>query len=143
LLCAFAHRFDSAVGGGKMHWYTRPNLIKLSVFLSWLAGLMLAPQLGAQSSTNVVVAFSTTNPTPLNLGFAGFTTELLGTGVEYGDTNMQQVAAKLSPGWLLYPAGTTGDAFNWATGLTDSNWVNVIGLKEGPNNNASNRIGTP
>jgi hypothetical protein len=44
------------------------------------------PEIRAQS--NVVVAFTTTNSTPLNIGFAGFTTELLGTGIEYGDTNM-------------------------------------------------------
>lgn len=44
----------------------------------------------------------------------------------------------MSRGWLLFPAGTTGDAFNWQTGLTDSNWVNVIGQKQGPNSNASN-----
>jgi hypothetical protein len=107
-------------------------------WLILLTGLWLAPGIRAQTNTNVLVSFSTTNATPLNLGFAGFTTELLGTGIEYSDTNMQQFAALLSPGWLLYPAGTTGDAFNWATGLTDTNWVNVIGMKEGPNNNASN-----
>jgi len=100
--------------------------------------LRLTPEVRAQSSTNVVVAFGTTNATPLNPGFAGFTTELLGTGVEYGDTNMQQFAAKLSPGWVLFPAGTTGDAFNWSTGLTDSNWVHEIGVTAGPSNIASN-----
>ena len=51
------------------------------------------PEIRAQPSTNVVVSFSTTNATPLNLGFAGFTTEMLGMGMEYGDTNMQQFAA--------------------------------------------------
>ncbi len=34
----------------------------------------------AQTNTNVVVSFSTTNSTPLNVGFAGFTTEILGKG---------------------------------------------------------------
>ena len=100
--------------------------------------LLFTSRIHAQTNTNVMVAFFTTNSMPLNSGFAGFTTELLGTGVEYGDTNMQHLAAKLSPGWLLFPAGTTGDAFNWATGLTDTNWVNEIGQKEGPGNNASN-----
>jgi hypothetical protein len=98
----------------------------------------LTPEIRAQTSTNVEVAFATTNATSLNLGFAGFTTELLGKGEEYGDTNMQRYAAMLSPGWLLFPAGTTGDAFNWQTGLTDTNWVNTIGLMQGPNSNASN-----
>jgi hypothetical protein len=103
------------------------------------AGLPLIPQTQAQPNTNlVVVAFNTTNSTRLNQGFAGFTTELLGTGIEYGDTNMQHFAAMLSPGWLLFPAGTTGDAFDWSTGLTVSNWVDEIGMREGPNSNASN-----
>jgi hypothetical protein len=90
----------------------------------------------AQSSTNVVVASTTANSTPLNLGYAGFTTELLGTGIEFGDTNMQRLASMLSPGWLLYPAGTTGDAFQWSSGLTVQSWVAQIGATG--NNIASN-----
>jgi hypothetical protein len=109
-----------------------------AVLLALAGWLWLVPELPAQSSTNVVVAFTTTNATLLNPGFAGFTTELLGRGEEYGDTNMQHFAAMLSPGWLLFPAGTTGDAFNWQTGLTDTNWVNVIGQRQGPNSSASN-----
>jgi len=73
------------------------------------AGFWFLPEIPAQSDTNVVVAFTTTNATPLNLGFAGFTTELLGGGEEYGDTNLRRYAAMLSPGWLLFPAGTTGE----------------------------------
>src|ERR1035438_61697 len=109
------------------------RLVSLGV-LAWAR----SPAELAAAQTNVVIAFTTTNATPLNIGYAGFTTELLGTGIEYGDTNMQQFAAQLSPGWLLFPAGTTGDAFNWATGLTESNWINEIGLREGPNHNLSN-----
>jgi hypothetical protein len=105
-------------------------LLLLSAFVPWPAA--------ADSTTNVVVCFSATNATPLNTGFAGFTTELLGTGVEYNDTNMQRYAAMLSPGWLLFPAGTTGDAFNWQTGLTDTNWVSTIGARTPANNNTSN-----
>jgi hypothetical protein len=108
------------------------------IVLQLSACFRFTPEIRAQSNTNVVVAFTTTNTTPLNMGFAGFTTELLGTGIEYGDTNMQHSAAMLSPGWLLFPAGTTGDAFNWQTGLTDTNWVNTIGMMEGSNNPASN-----
>jgi hypothetical protein len=92
-----------------------------------MAGLGLAPGIQAQTSTKVTVAFTTASATPLNPGFAGFTTELLGTGVEFGDTNMQELASSLSPGWLLFPAGETGDAFNWATGLTVQSWVNQFG----------------
>jgi len=98
-----------------------------AVLLLLLTGFCLTPRLRAQTNTNVVVAFSTANPSPLHQGFAGFTTELLGTGVEYGDTNMQQLAATLSPGWVLFPGGTTADAFSWSTGMTDQSWINVIG----------------
>jgi hypothetical protein len=99
-----------------------PGLRPGKILSALAASALLALPAGAQ--TNVAVCFSTTNATPLNQGFAGFTTELLGTGVEYGDTNLQRYAAMLSPGWLLFPAGETGDAFNWATGMTDTNWAN-------------------
>jgi hypothetical protein len=35
------------------------------------AGFWFEPEIRAQSNTNVVVSFATTNATPLNLGFAG------------------------------------------------------------------------
>jgi hypothetical protein len=81
---------------------------------------------GAQSNAIVAVTFSTANATPLNLGFAGFATEMLNTGLEYDNTNFQQLAAALSPGWLRYPGGISDDAFNWANGLIMTNWINVI-----------------
>ncbi|HUC84822.1 MAG TPA: hypothetical protein VL970_06495 [Candidatus Acidoferrales bacterium] len=111
---------------------------RVAILLVVLQGLLLSRTSQAQAGTNVVISFTTTNFTALNVGFAGFTTELLGKGEEYGDTNMQHFAAMLSPGWLLFPAGTTGDAFNWQTGYTDTNWVKVIGLRENPGNSASN-----
>jgi hypothetical protein len=122
-------------------WLPNANVrMKTSIFTIWIfaVGLGRLPEIRAQTNTNVVVAFATTNSTPLNSGFAGFTTELLGTGVEYGDTNMQKFAAMLSPGWLLFPAGTTGDAFDWSTGLTDTNWVYTVGMEQEPGSTASN-----
>ena len=76
----------------------------------------------AQTSSNVLVSFTTTNATPLNTGFAGFCTALQTSAVEYCDTNFQQMAATLSPGWLRYPGGSTEDAFAWTNGLTLTNW---------------------
>ena len=75
----------------------------------------------APAATNYVVAFTTTNSTPLNLGFAGFCTAIQTSAVEYGDTNFQAMAAALSPGWLRYPGGSTDDAFFWTNGLTLTN----------------------
>jgi hypothetical protein len=77
-----------------------------AALLSLLAGLRLTPEIRAQTDTNVVVAaFTTTNSTPLNPGF---------------------IAASLSPAWLLFPAGTTGDAFDWSSGLTVQSWMDEI-----------------
>jgi hypothetical protein len=56
------------------------------VLLILSAGYWLAPQIRAQGSTNLAVSFTTTNATPLNLGFAGFTADLMTGGEEYGDT---------------------------------------------------------
>jgi hypothetical protein len=107
--------------------------LRLRCLAAGLAMLLAGP-VCAQSI--VPVDFTTTNAAPLNQGFAGFTTELLSTGVEYGDTNMQRVAAGLSPGWLLFPAGTTGDAFDWSSGVTSQSWVNVV-LANGNTNPAT------
>ena len=89
-------------------------------------GFCCARDLRAQSNLQVAVSFTTTNPTPLNLGFAGFAEEMLDTGLEYDNTNFQQIARTLSPGWLRYPSGISDDAFDWRTGMTSSNWINVI-----------------
>ena len=87
-------------------------------------GLGLLPQSRAQTNTNVVVvAFTTTNATPLNPGFAGFCTEMLASAVEYYDTNFQQITATLSPGWLRYPGGALEDAFAWTNGQTMTNMI--------------------
>jgi hypothetical protein len=98
-----------------------------AAWLVLLAGFWLGPEIRAQSGTNVTVAFSTTNTTPLNQGFAGFACEMLDTGLEFGNTNFQQFVTSLSPGWIRYPSGISDDAFNWTNGLTDTNWINVIG----------------
>lgn len=111
---------------------------RLIPLLILLAGFQLAPGLRADTNTNVVIAFTTSNAIPLTLGFAGYTTELLSKGEEYGDTNMQYYASMLQPGWLLFPAGTTGDAFDWQIGMTRTNWVATIGQFQGPNSDASN-----
>jgi len=95
-----------------------------SVLLVLMTGLWLTPEVRAQSSTKVIVAFSTANSTNLNPGFAGFNTAMLGTGVEYYDSNFQQMVSTLSPGRLRYPAGTRSDAFDWTNGLTLQSWVN-------------------
>lgn len=80
----------------------------------------------APAAPPVIVSFTTNNVTPLNLGFAGFAEEMLDSGLEYDNTNFQQLVSTLTPGWIRYPSGISDDAFDWRTGLTCSNWVNVI-----------------
>ena len=92
---------------------------------TWLAlsaSLWVTPEARAQTNTNVLVAFTTTNSTPLNSGFAGFCTAMQTSAVEYYDTNFQQITETLSPGWLRYPGGSVDDAFAWTNGLTLTNW---------------------
>ncbi|MGB7747664.1 MAG: hypothetical protein WBN75_10300 [Verrucomicrobiia bacterium] len=108
-------------------WLTNAEVcMKTSMITAWIfsVGLGLMPQIQAQANTNVVVvAFATTNSTPLNPGFAGFCTEMLASAVEYYDTNFQQITATLSPGWLRYPGGALEDAFEWTNGLTMTNVI--------------------
>ena len=94
-----------------------------AVFYSLLALLFLSAPARGQSSTNVMVAFTTSNAMPLNCGFSGFCTEMLTDAVEYYDTNFQAMTASLSPGWLRYPGGATEDAFAWTNGVTLTNWI--------------------
>ena len=92
------------------------------VSLATLAALLLLLPATTRAATNLIVAFTTTNSIPLNTGFGGFCTAMQTSAVEYYDTNFQQMAATLSPGWLRYPGGATEDAFAWTNGLTLTNW---------------------
>jgi hypothetical protein len=89
------------------------------------AGFWCALEIRAQSNTNVVVAFVTTNSTPLNPGFGGFNNGLK-NAVEYYDTNFQQMVTALSPGWLRFPAGTESEAFDWSSGQMVQAWIDVL-----------------
>jgi len=89
--------------------------------------LWLACGVRAQTNTNIVaVAFTTANPTPLHQGLGGFSTDMLDNGLDYGNAAFQQEATAVSPGWLRYPSGIADNAFNWKTGLTDTNWINTF-----------------
>lgn len=96
----------------------------LPFWLGLLSAAILQMAVHTKADTNVVVSFSTLNPTRLNAGFSGFNFELGRNGTEYYDTNLQQFAKTLSPGWLRYPGGSMDDAFDWTNGLELPNWVN-------------------
>lgn len=109
------------------------NYLPANLWLVLATIFYFSPESHAQIDTNVVISFTTTNATPLNLGFAGFATEMLDTGLEYDNTNFQALVQTLSPGWLRYPSGISDDAFNWSNGLTDTNWINNILAKQETN----------
>lgn len=69
----------------RMPCFSSQGVVILTLFTlaDWLAV--------AAAQTNVLVAFTTTKSTPLNLGVAGFTTELWSTGTKYGDISMQRL----------------------------------------------------
>jgi hypothetical protein len=127
------------MGGAKMSvvqelglaykWLSKADMRMRLCFLERLVlavCLGLVTEVGAQAVPPVIVSFTTSNATPLNLGFAGFAEEMLDTGLEYDNTNFQQLVSTLTPGWIRYPSGISDDAFDWRTGLTSTNWVNVI-----------------
>jgi len=96
-------------------------------------GVLCAPHARAQVSptavsSNVIVNFATTAPTPLNPGFNGFNSNLLNT-VEYYDTNFQGILKTLWPGWLRFPGGTGSEAFNWSSGEIVPAWATELGAK--------------
>ena len=96
----------------------------------WLVFLLvgwLAPAQPAFAKVTVTVAFATTNSTALHRGFSGFNTAFgVGNTMEYYDTNLQSVAATLSPGWLRYPAGTRSDVFAWTNGILVQPWIDSM-----------------
>jgi hypothetical protein len=112
---------------------------KFAVFLTCLLGLGLALESEAQSQTNVVVSFVTTNSTPLNPGFSGSNDDLK-NAVEYYDPNFQQMATTLSPGWLRFPAGTESEAFDWSSGQIVQAWSNALGKNSDQSNNLENTL---
>jgi hypothetical protein len=112
---------------------------KYAVLLIWLRGLGLALESEAQAQVDVVVSFVTTNSTPLNPGFGGFNNGLK-NAVEYYDTNFQQIAATLSPGWLRFPAGTESEAFDWSSGQMVQAWIDALSKNSDLSTNLENTL---
>ena len=86
-----------------------------------------------------MVSFVTTDSTPLNPGFAGFNNEIK-NAVEYYDTNFQQMAKTLSPGWLRFPAGTESEAFDWSSGQLVEAWINDLSKNSSLSNNLEHTL---
>jgi len=77
---------------------------------------------GAWAQVAATIDINSTQTTALNAGFSGFNYEAA-VPYEPFDYRFNAVAAQLSPGWIRYPAGIAGDAFNWQTGLMMPSWI--------------------
>ena len=104
--------------------------MKLSTRGSRLRRLGLAVALGIGMGTlplqaqMVTINVHTDEPHPLQQGFSGFNMNLFNNGTSYLDPAMTQLAEKVSPGWIRFPAGTADDDFDWKTGLTPPSMLN-------------------
>ena len=87
---------------------------------------MLVHPVFALTTSNLTIAVVTSNPTPLNQSFAGFATDLVNYGLESHNTNFQQKAVRLSPGWLRYPTGIQSDGFAWTNGEILTSMINAL-----------------
>src|SRR5580700_2841555 len=94
--------------------------------LHCLLSLLAVQPLFAQTASNLTIAYATTNPTPLNQGFAGFSTDLVDYGLESHNANFQQMVVPLSPGWLRYPSGIQSDGFAWTNGQILTNYISDL-----------------
>jgi hypothetical protein len=88
--------------------------------------LCIAGGIPAAAQTSATIDVDTTTTIPVNPKFSGFNAES-STPVEYWDYRFNAMAFQLNAGWLRYPAGTGGDAFNWQTGQDVSSWVAQFG----------------
>jgi hypothetical protein len=50
-------------------------------------------------------------------------------GVEYWDPKFLPYVISMKPGWLRFPGGTPGTAFNWQTGHMEASWLQEVGQK--------------
>ncbi|AHG93235.1 hypothetical protein J421_5700 (plasmid) [Gemmatirosa kalamazoonensis] len=104
----------------------------------------LAPPLAGPGAERVVRDSSTAGPatvsvfvgtrraTPLAPALAGYNVALMGVALTYTDRDLAAAARRLSPGWLRYPAGTRGEAFDWRTGRSHQAWVDAVTGTVGP-----------
>ena len=111
-----------------MHRFLRvmlPSLALLSV---------LAPSPGADAEWQARAAAPTAVQTavvdidlgvarPLAPNFSGFNVNPLWRPWVYRDTRIAAAARRFDAGWLRFPAGTAGDAFDWRTGLVRDEWI--------------------
>ena len=84
--------------------------------------LLLAACLPAAAQNTATIDIDTIKTIPVNPGFGGVNDEV-GTPIEFFDYRFNAMAARLNYGWVRFPGGVTGDAYNWRTGFEEPAWV--------------------
>jgi len=100
------------------------GIILRSVALSALA-LIAAQTLAAQDSATISI--DTRATTPIQRGFSGINDDL-GIPIEYWDANFNSLAKQVHYGWVRFPGGSSGDAYNWKTGEEEQAWFDQFAV---------------
>src|SRR6202521_4387029 len=87
--------------------------------ISWLFCAALLP-VAAQTPATIDIDITTTSP--ITPGFSGANSEI-GFPIEDWDYRFNSLAAQVGYGWLRFPGGKDGDAYDWQTGQEVAAWV--------------------
>ncbi|MFI5143104.1 MAG: hypothetical protein ACHQHM_03640 [Thermoanaerobaculales bacterium] len=86
----------------------------------------------ADEGAPATIDIDTTAPQPIQPGFSGINDDL-GFPVEYWDSKFNAIAAQISYGWIRFPGGSSGDAYDWQTGEEVQAWKDQFaGYTAGP-----------
>ncbi|SPE36191.1 conserved exported hypothetical protein [Candidatus Sulfopaludibacter sp. SbA6] len=86
------------------------------------AFLLVTLIIRATAQTSAMIDIDRAATTPVNPGFGGVNDEV-SDPIEYWDMRFNALAARLNYGWVRFPGGITGDAYNWRTGEEEPSWV--------------------
>ncbi|MBX9768767.1 MAG: hypothetical protein K2X47_15950, partial [Bdellovibrionales bacterium] len=74
-------------------------------------------------STDAIISVTSSTSGNVAPQLSGFNAPQLNNSASYLDPNFINVTKELSPGWIRFPAGVAGMAYNWSTGQLEGAWV--------------------
>ena len=104
--------------GRRFAFVEREQLAAAPVELWVIDNFLPSPAVG-----QVTISVSTSRPSSVHPGFAGYNAALMSTGIAPGDPQLSAAAAALHPGWIRFPAGARANAYDWRTGQSRQEWV--------------------
>ena len=113
------------------------NLKKRTGLAALLAAFILFGTTQAIFAQNMAtIEIDTKAPSRVQRGFSGVNADL-GVPVEYWDNSFNTLAQQVHYGWIRFPGGTSGDAYNWKTGQIVQDWLDQFtsNYSFGPNPN--------